>query len=73
MEGRGREAARILMAAAEKAGVDPTVIRTVHKGYLVPTEVVDAIDDGPAKETKGKTARKTAEAAPADADTSKEE
>lgn len=39
--GRSRETAEALLHAAEKVGVDPTLVRTGAPGYIVPVEVSD--------------------------------
>lgn len=38
--GRGRENALKALAAAEAAGLEPTVVQTVAEGYLVPDAVI---------------------------------
>lgn len=59
------EKARELLAAAEKAGLDPSVVRHVDGGYEVPDELVagdqadeQTQDTKPAKQTGRRTAGK---------------
>lgn len=43
INGRGRDTARALLAAAESLGLDPSiVVRTTSAGYIVPDAVADA-------------------------------
>jgi DNA topoisomerase-1 len=65
VEGRGRDKAVLLLAAAEDLGLDASVVRTSTNGYLVPEEVAKAAfeEKKPAKKTtaaKKTAARKTA-------------
>lgn len=39
--GRSRETAEALLHAAEKVGLEPSVVRTTIRGYVVPVEVSD--------------------------------
>lgn len=73
--GRGKEQATAALAAAEAAKLDPTVVRTVREGYLVPEAVLKefekaakaaekpAVKKAPAKKPAAKAAVKTDEAA----------
>jgi len=64
IEGRGRDKAVLLLAAAEDLGLDASVVRTTTNGYLVPEEIAKALDEpkAPAKKTVAKKtpAKKTA-------------
>lgn len=44
--GRGRENAQAALAAAEKAKVDPALVRTVADGFLVPEKVLKEYEAG---------------------------
>lgn len=52
--GRGTENARKALAAAEAAGVDPTLVRTVDDGYLAPLKVLDAFEAAEKKKSEPK-------------------
>lgn len=60
IEGRGRDVAVLLLAAAEDLGLDVSVVRTTTNGYIVPEEVRDQAGLGeekpkaPAKKTAAK-------------------
>jgi hypothetical protein len=43
--GRSRENAKAILAAAEKAGVDPSLVSTVIGGYLAPEAAVIAYEN----------------------------
>jgi topoisomerase IA-like protein len=66
IEGRSRDQAILLLAAAEDLGLDASVVRTTTTGYLVPEEVAKQAESGskekaPAKKAAAKktTAKKT--------------
>jgi len=44
--GRSRETAKAILAAAEAAGVDPALVRTVADGYLAPEDAVRKYEGG---------------------------
>lgn len=48
--GRSSDAAILLLAAAEDLGLEPGVVRTTGKGYLVPEGVAKAANLGPSEE-----------------------
>lgn len=50
VNGRSEETARKLYEAAEKAGIDISLISTASHGYVVPKELVDVTED--VEETK---------------------
>ncbi len=52
LEGRGADKAVLLLAAAEDLDLDPSVVRTTTKGYLVPEEVADKAGLGEEKPAK---------------------
>lgn len=59
IEGRSRDTAVLLLAAAEDLGLDPSVVRTTTNGYVVPEEVAKKADGGdkaPAKKAAAKKA-----------------
>jgi hypothetical protein len=65
IEGRSRDNATLLIAAAREIGVDETLIRTTTSGYIVPKEVAevafpDKAEDKPAPRKRA--AKKTASA-----------
>jgi hypothetical protein len=45
--GRSPEAARALLTAAVRLGLDPAVVRTTDGGYIVPEEVADELGNAP--------------------------
>lgn len=59
--GRSRENAKAILAAAEKAGVDVSLVTTVADGYLAPEAAVEAFENrnqptqekAPSKESTG--------------------
>lgn len=52
-----REAATELLAAADKAGVDQTLIRVTQGGYLVPEAVApDSVEEGAPSQSDNKQA-----------------
>jgi hypothetical protein len=54
--GRGRENARKVLAAAEAAGVESWLVRTVDDGYIAPLAVLDKYEAASKPEpTKKKT------------------
>lgn len=69
IEGRSRDTAILLLAAAEDLGLDASVVRTTTTGYIVPEDVAKAYEGeepaakkAPAKKTAAKktTAKKAA-------------
>lgn len=50
IEGRSKEQAILLLAAAEDLGLDASVVRTTHKGYLVPEKVAKQVESGSEEE-----------------------
>lgn len=68
--GLTRENAQRALAAAEKLGLDPGVVRTTLDGFVVPVEVLDEYDK-PTSEAK-KAAPKTTAKATAKATTKEE-
>ena len=47
VEGRNRDTAVLLLAAAENLGLPASVVQTTSRGYLVPEEVAKAADELP--------------------------
>lgn len=70
VEGRSKEQAIKLLAAADKLGLDKSVVRTTTGGYFVPEEVAEeaAKPDAPEKKApvKPTTKKATAKAKAAD-------
>jgi hypothetical protein len=58
IEGRSSDQARKLIEKAQKAGIDPSLIRTTSKGYLVPAELAEDKADTKATEKPAKAAAK---------------
>ena len=80
--GRGRENAQKALAAAEAAGVDALLVRTVAEGYLVPDAVLKEFHKAakaeaepkkaPAKKAPAKPAPEPAQESGSEAETDKE-
>lgn len=45
--GRSKDNASALLAAATRAGRDPSAVKTVDNGYIVPEDVLDALAESP--------------------------
>lgn len=59
--GRGRDKAIALLAAADRAGVDQTLVRTVSDGFTVPVAVADEYEKALADAEKSSTPKASAE------------
>jgi len=65
---KNRENARALLAAAEVAELDPSVVVAVRDGFSVPEEVADIFNGADAKPAAKKKAASTKAKAKAEAD-----
>jgi hypothetical protein len=64
IEGRSKEQAIVLLAAAKDLGLSTSVVRTTTTGYLVPEEVAKKAEAGP-EEEKAPVKKAAAKKAPA--------
>lgn len=60
IEGRGRDKAILLLAAAEDLDLGPEVVRTTTNGYIVPEKVANQAGLGEEKPKSEPPAKKTA-------------
>lgn len=51
VKGRSRETAQELLERAEALGIDLSLVRTTSHGYIVPTALVEAVEEDETSET----------------------